>query len=663
MDFVEINKEKFRKLYEETDLSNKEIALKLGCSESIVNQRANKWGFKKFKKYDFLTEELLKELYCKQGMSMKQIADKYNTTKRTVQRYIESYGLKSCVPKNKYDIKEKDLRNYVEQGMSMINIAKKYGCSDSVVRKAIKKYNIPFCRRKYNFNSDELKKLYYEDKLSIAKIAEKLGCTDLVVRIRLKELGRKAEKRSNRIEIDEELLKKYIEIDGLTYEETAKKMGLKFNTVANRARKLGLKKPLSRINQASYDELYDLFIVQGKTHKEIANEYGCTIGYLRHVLSKLGIVDTMRKKVIISDEELKRLYVDENISIRNIYNKTGMSERAIKEALKRMNIDTSGKWGWITKELLIELYVNQNMNVPEITEKLGCNKGIISTKISKWALNDMRTPEKHRESVNRSLSKTSTRSKGEDEILELYPTTFLNDYTVLGWELDLWYPEKSVAIEYNGDYWHSVKVGKPGKHIAKTTLCESRKIHLINIFERFWRNKEYRPKIINILDNNLNREELKVPEGTVKRVKKDEAQEFIRTNNIENVVSAQFHVGTYNEYGELINLLSFNRDKFSVKIKRFTTKIGYIEDYADLIGYIEEYFSPAYMEVLCDRRYYDGSIFQKDGFEIVDITNADYEYVYDLKSVSRITYKKNPLKYKDYNKVYDCGKIKLKLAL
>lgn len=58
-----------------------------------------------------------------------------------------------------------------------------------------------------------------------------------------------------------------------------------------------------------------------------------------------------------------------------------------------------------------------------------------------------------------------------------------------------------------------------------------------------------------------------------------------------------------------------------------------------------------------------GSIFQKDGFEIVDITNADYEYVYDLKSVSRITYKKNPLKYKDYNKVYDCGKIKLKLAL
>ena len=99
------------------------------------------------------------------------------------------------------------------------------------------------------------------------------------------------------------------------------------------------------------------------------------------------------------------------------------------------------------------------------------------------------------------------------------------------------------------------------------------------------------------------------------------------------------------------------------KIKRFTTKIGYVEDYADLIGYIEEYFSPAYMEVLCDRRYYDGSIFQKDGFEIVGITNADYEYVYDLKSVSRITYKKNPLKYKDYNKVYDCGKIKLKLAL
>ena len=68
------------------------------------------------------------------------------------------------------------------------------------------------------------------------------------------------------------------------------------------------------------------------------------------------------------------------------------------------------------------------------------------------------------------------------------------------------------------------------------------------------------------------------------------------------------------------------------------------------------------LEVSCDRRYYHGEPFRYLGFEFVENTKADFEYCYGSKIVSRKTYNENPEKYKKYYKVYDCGRMKLKLT-
>lgn len=52
------------------------------------------------------------------------------------------------------------------------------------------------------------------------------------------------------------------------------------------------------------------------------------------------------------------------------------------------------------------------------------------------------------------------------------------------YELDIYIPDLKLAIEFNGNYWHSVEVlNKKDYHLMKSNLCEEKGIHLIHIWE------------------------------------------------------------------------------------------------------------------------------------------------------------------------------------
>ena len=83
-------------------------------------------------------------------------------------------------------------------------------------------------------------------------------------------------------------------------------------------------------------------------------------------------------------------------------------------------------------------------------------------------------------------------SKCEDEIRE-YISTFYKEIPIQNsrdiispLELDLYYPEKKIAIEFNGDYWHSDEFKSNDYHYNKFKLCCSMGITLISIFENKW---------------------------------------------------------------------------------------------------------------------------------------------------------------------------------
>lgn len=652
--------EKLKDLYEKRDMTLKEIAKELDCSASLIKTKVRHLKLKKFSKYSFLTQEFLENLYIKQGLSMTQISEKLNIPRGVVQCYVEKYGLKK--EDFSYRVDRDLLEKYIKEGLTITEISKKFGCSDNVIRDRIKSYGIKFERRKYVINPEELKDLYINKKMSIRKIAQKYGCSDLIIRIRLQELGLRNEKGKERVKVDENTLKKLIK-QGLTYEEVSEKMGLKANTVANKARKLGFKKPVSRISQVSYRELFILYIKKRWSENEIGELYNCSRTTVSGKLHELGINENMREYPTFTDAQVRYLYLEQGLNQYEVAKKLEVPERLVKERINKLHIRRLSPWAHITDEMLREMYVEKGMNVPEIVKELQIPNSVVSSRIYRLNLTSERTPEEHIKSVNRSYQNSVTMSKGEIEIEEMYPTEFINDHDVIGWELDLWYPEKRVAIEYNGEYWHSSALKKPGKHIAKTTICEDNGIHLINIFERFWKDKVMKAKIINILNNELAPEKLREVKGVIREVEPDEAQEFIRKNNVEKVISADWHIGTFSEEGTLLNMLSLKDDGYTADIRRFTTKIGYKEDYHALVNYLKKDKNINFIKVACDRSYYNGDLFTTLGFKVVGKTKAENEYVWGDKIISRATYKKNPQKYKKYYKVYNCGKVKLQIEL
>ena len=73
------------------------------------------------------------------------------------------------------------------------------------------------------------------------------------------------------------------------------------------------------------------------------------------------------------------------------------------------------------------------------------------------------------------------------------------------YELDLYYPEKKIAIEFNGDYWHSEKFKDKDYHYKKFCLCREQNILLVSIFESDWNNRK--EEILNYLKDLFNSKE------------------------------------------------------------------------------------------------------------------------------------------------------------
>ena len=97
-------------------------------------------------------------------------------------------------------------------------------------------------------------------------------------------------------------------------------------------------------------------------------------------------------------------------------------------------------------------------------------------------------------------------SKKEQELIEFcqqfYPNLIIKDRQLIKpYELDIVIPELHLALEFNGNYYHSIEAGTPlGYHLMKTELCEAKNYRLIHIWEDEW-NEETKERLKQIFEN------------------------------------------------------------------------------------------------------------------------------------------------------------------
>lgn len=237
-------------------------------------------------------------------------------------------------------------------------------------------------------------------------------------------------------------------------------------------------------------------------------------------------------------------------------------------------------------------------------------------------------------------------------------------------ELDLYYPEKNVAIEFNGNYWHDENHKSKDYHFNKFKLCKDKNIRLISIYESDWYNKH--DNIINLLKNIfIDSKIIYARNCTISKLDYKTKSAFI--NEYHFYCDSNQGTISYGLYynNELVSVMSFGKlrgqnklhnNKDHYELVRFVTK-----DSVRITGgasklfkkFISEYH-PVYIICYSDNDFFTGETYNKLGFKLKSLGESiDYQWVKGTKVLSRYECMKNKLleKYPKYRNINIIGSI------
>lgn len=254
-----------------------------------------------------------------------------------------------------------------------------------------------------------------------------------------------------------------------------------------------------------------------------------------------------------------------------------------------------------------------------------------------------------------------------------------------GLELDIYIPNKSVAIEFNGSYWNSYPNKEKDYHQQKTLACAQKGIRLIHIFEYEWADKEIQEKLKQIIrssiSNNSNilyARNLSIYEPSI-----EEAKDFENKYHLQGYTSDSIRIGLkYND--TLVGIMTFGKPRFNNNYEYELIRLCYINDTTIVGGaermlkYFLNKYNPNNIITYVDISKFTGNSYLKLGFKPTNnpITKPNYVWVdsHNHKLSRYMTMKSKLVEHglgtieqtedeiminNNYFKVYDSGNIRL----
>lgn len=290
-----------------------------------------------------------------------------------------------------------------------------------------------------------------------------------------------------------------------------------------------------------------------------------------------------------------------------------------------------------TKEKIIELihnFIDTNNNKPYIEDLQNLLDVSIGTIYKYIDTYDLHTYINH-----------SSKSVYERDIAKIIDTDYiLNNRSILnGKELDIYIPEKKIAIEFNGDYWHSELYKDKEAHQSKTIDCAKKGIHLIHIFEHEWNNYKTRDIItnyINSLVNNKYAYKIGARETYVKEISIDMCKEFIDSYHLQGYANSTINLGCFDKDNNLLGVMTFGKPRFNNTYQYELIRLCWLPSVLvsggseKLFKYFLRNYNPSSIISYCDISKFTGNSYLRLGFKVKSITEPGYIwYNPDLRSV------------------------------
>ena len=241
-------------------------------------------------------------------------------------------------------------------------------------------------------------------------------------------------------------------------------------------------------------------------------------------------------------------------------------------------------------------------------------------------------------SVNENMT-FKRQSSAELEIMEFIKSLGFDCYAdrkiLKGKELDIYIPSRNIAIEYDGNMWHTEKYGKDRNyHLNKTNECNKLGIGLIHICDdEFIHHKNLVLSKIRHLLNVKTEGQTVIPgrKCTITEICKDVAKIFLETNHIQGFANSTLYLGAYYN-NELVGVMTFieetpgrwNLTRYASLYNAVCQGVG-----GKLFKHFIRNYNVEEVKTFADRRWTmwaEDNLYTKLGFKMVQTMKPDYYY-------------------------------------
>lgn len=280
-------------------------------------------------------------------------------------------------------------------------------------------------------------------------------------------------------------------------------------------------------------------------------------------------------------------------------------------------------------------------------------------------------------------------SKPEEELVafikDLGITNIIqSDKRILaGLELDIYLPELKIAIEFNGNRFHSDLYKKKTYHLKKTQECNLKGIRLIHIWECDYTKKK--PIILSNIKTILGKTDSRIyaRKCIIRTVSSMETQRFLNQNHLQGNTVAGTRLGLYYK-DDLVAMMTFSKLRKAVgmthkegsfELARFCNQLNtsVVGGASKLFQYFIKTYKPEYVFSFANRDWSMGNMYSKLGMTSKGVTPPGYFYTKSQYRYSRFAFTKHKLvemgfdssktEYdimteEGYFRIWDCGNLK-----
>ena len=243
--------------------------------------------------------------------------------------------------------------------------------------------------------------------------------------------------------------------------------------------------------------------------------------------------------------------------------------------------------------------------------------------------------------------KKSGTSQMEKEILEYVNFIYggkviTNTRKVLGnMELDIYMPDRGVAIEFDGLYWHAEEKHLEGYHVAKTNRCMELGIRLLHVFEDEWLSR--RGAIESVIADAIGIKgvEMDANECEIRKISCTVASEFyIENSPLYGGRKTRMNYGMFHG-NELVYAMSFSTSKFNSSFKYQLVSLAskkscHIQGAErKIIDEFKKEHQSKSIVFYSDRRYLSREQLYFIGMKYLKSTHVNYYWTHSQKRFSR----------------------------